>query len=110
MVKVMLLLKRKPGLSREEFSRRYEEVHAPLVLSHLRTMKKYVRNYAIASPGAGEPDFDCITEVWFDNMKELKRVQDFYQSDVGEVIRNDEERFIDRSKMLSFLVEEKASS
>lgn len=109
MVKVMVLLKRKPGLSREEFSRRYEEVHVPLVLSHLRT-KKYVRNYTIASPGTEELDFDCITEVWFANKEELKAASNFYESDVGEVIRNDEDRFIDRSKMLSFLVEEKVSS
>ena len=109
MVKGITVLKRKPGLSREEFIRHYEEVHVPLVLSHFRTMRRYVRNYVITPPGVEEPDFDCITEVWFDNMKELKRVYDFYGSDVGEVIRNDEERFIDRSKMLSFGVEEMVS-
>jgi len=109
MVKVMVLLKRKPGLSRQEFSRRYEEVHVPLVLSHFRTMRRYVRNYVITPPGVEEPDFDCITEVWFDNMEELKAASKFYESDVGEVIRNDEERFIDRSNMLSFGVQEMVS-
>jgi hypothetical protein len=39
----------------------------------------------------------------------LKRVSDVYESDVGEVIRNDEERFIDRSKMLFFRVVEVVS-
>ena len=109
MVKGIVVLKRKPGLSQEEFTRYYEEVHVPLVLSHFRTMRRYVRNYVIAPPGGEGPDFDCITEFWFDSKQELKRVYDLYESDVGEVIRNDEERFIDRSKMLFFRVEEMVS-
>ena len=109
MVKGIAVLKRKPGLSQEEFTRYYEEVHVPLVLSHFRTMRRYVRNYVVAPPGVEKPDFDCITEFWFDNKAELKRVSDVYESDVGEVIRNDEERFIDRSKMLFFRVKEMVS-
>jgi len=35
MVKTIALIKRKPGLSREEFIRHYEEVHAPLALKHV---------------------------------------------------------------------------
>jgi len=109
MVKGIAVLKRKPGLSREEFVRHYEEVHVPLVLSHFRTMRRYVRNYVTAPPSGEGPDFDCITEFWFDSGKELKRVYDVYESDVGEVIRNDEERFIDRTKMLFFRVDEMVS-
>ena len=44
MIKIMLLVNRKSGISREEFRRHYEEVHAPLASSHLRHLVRYVRN------------------------------------------------------------------
>ena len=51
MVKVMFLVKSKPGLSREEFCRHYEEAHVPLALKYFPTFKRYVRNYVITTPG-----------------------------------------------------------
>jgi hypothetical protein len=59
MVKVIALIRRKPGLSREGFLKHYEEVHAPLALKHFPTFKRYVRNHIITPPGAEEP------EIWF---------------------------------------------
>ncbi|MFC1944067.1 EthD domain-containing protein [Chloroflexota bacterium] len=64
MIKTMILFKRKPDLSHEEFVRHYEEVHAPLGIKCLPNMKGYVRNHIITAPGAEKPDLDCITEVW----------------------------------------------
>ena len=61
MIKAISLLKRKPGISLEEFSKHYEEVHVPLAMRHF-PFKRYARNY-VASPGAEELGFDCITEV-----------------------------------------------
>jgi hypothetical protein len=66
MVKGIAMLKRKPGLTQEEFIKHYEEVHVPLVLKHLPSIKRYVRNYVISTvvtpPGLEELEFDCITE------------------------------------------------
>lgn len=109
MIKTIELVKRKPGLSREEFSKYYEEVHAPLALKYFSTFKRYVRNHIITPPGGEEPGFDCITEIWLDNMEDVQAVLDFWKSEAGEVIRRDEENFMDRSKLVSFLVEEKVS-
>ena len=112
MIKSMTLIKRKPGLSREEFVRHYEEVHAPLALKHFPTFKRYVRNYIITPPGVEGPDFDCITEIWFDNTEGAKAVTDAlgeYKTEIGQVFRDDEEKFMDRSSRVSFLVEEKVS-
>lgn len=108
MIKAMSLIKRKPGLPREEFSRHYEEVHVPLALRHF-PFKRYVRNYVIASPGAEELDFDCITEVWFDTMEDCQAAAEFSASEAYQVISEDEDRFMDRSKIVAFLVEEKAT-
>jgi len=108
MIKGMSLIKRKPGLSREEFSRHYEEVHVPLALRHF-PFKRYVRNYVITPPGIEEPDFDCITEVWFDTMEDCQAAAEFSVSEAYRVISEDEDRFMDRSKIVAFLVEEKLS-
>ena len=60
MVKAIALLRRNPGLSPEQFRKRYEEVHAPLAKRLFPFMRKYVRNYATAapfSPAGKEPRF-----------------------------------------------------
>jgi len=109
MVKEMLLIKRKPGLSREEFVKHYEEVHAPLILKNCPTVKRYVRNYVANTLGAVGPDFDCITEVWYDDMAGFKALGRVYMSEAGKPIRDSEESFMDSGKLVVFLAEEKAS-
>ena len=74
MIKAIGLIKRKPGLSREEFVKHYEEVHAPLALKYFPTIKRYVRNHIITPSGAEEPQFDCITEFWYDDMEGYQAV------------------------------------
>ena len=112
MVKAIALIKRKPGLSREEFVRHYEEVHAPLAVKYFPTLKRYVRNHIITPLGAEEPEFDCITEFWYEDMEGLQAVVDAlgdYETEIGQIFRDDEETFMDRSKTVAFLVEEKVS-
>lgn len=106
MIKAMSLVKRKPGLTQEEFSRHYEEVHVPLALKHF-PFKRYVRNYVIKPPDAEEPEFDCITEVWFGTTEDCQAAAKFSVSEAYKVIAEDEERFMDRSKIVAYLVEEK---
>ena len=109
MIKMVSLIRRKPGLSREEFVKHYEEVHAPLALKCFPTFKRYVRNHIIIPAGGEEPEFDCITELWYDDMQGHQAVIDFYQSEAGQPIRDDEVAFMDNSKTMSFFVEEKVS-
>ena len=112
MIKTISFMKRKPGLSREDFIRHYEEHHAPLALKHLPTFRKYVRKYPVAMPGADEPEFDCMTEFWFDDIEGALKVQEIlgdYKTEVGRIFLEDEERFLDRSRSRSFLIDERAS-
>ena len=109
MVKAIALLKRKPGLSPEEFRKHYEEIHAPLAKKLFPFMRKYVRRYVIAapfSPADTEPKFDCITEEWLDDTEAFKRMLDIYMSEAGRPIREDEKELFDMTKMEYFLVEE----
>ena len=108
MIKGMSLIKKKAGITQEEFSRHYEEVHVPLALEYF-PFKRYVRNYVIKPPDAEEPWFDCITEVWFETMEDCQAAAEFSVSEAYKVIAEDEEKFMDRSKIIDFLVEEKVT-
>ena len=78
MFKVLWLLRRKPGITHEQFRDHYENSHAILgqkYLGHL--MLDYKRNYRTATAGGGVPtdpkgsalashsgewEYDCVTE------------------------------------------------
>ncbi len=108
MLKEMLLIKRKDGLSMEDFVKHYEEVHAPLIMRMCPSVRKYARNYVTNTLGAQGPGFDCITEVWYENIDGFKALGKIYMSEEGKAIRESEDRFMD-SQLVVFLVDEKVS-
>ncbi|MFC1926664.1 EthD domain-containing protein [Chloroflexota bacterium] len=105
MIKLVAFLKRKPGMSREEFFKYWKENHGPLAVKCFPTFKRYVQNHIIAQPGE-EPEYDGIMELWFEDIAGYEAVIDFYQSDAGKVIRDDEERFQNLNIRPDFFVEE----
>ena len=106
MVKSMTLFKRKSGLTLEEFNRYWEEEHGPMVLKILPGVRRYVQSHVV-DLGKGEPKYDGAAEVWFDSVESYKRAAEFYLSPKGQVIRDDEARFIDKTRMLVIVVEER---
>lgn len=108
MIKAIALLKRKSGLSREDFVEHYEAVHVPLIMKHSTGVVKYVRNFVV-SDGATEPDYDCITELWYEDMEAFTSTVSVWGTEVGQVIIEDENSFIDRSKIVFFMVDERAT-
>lgn len=110
MIKTIALLHRKEGVTREEFARHYEEVHAPLAIKILPMFKKYVRNHVADVPGEEGPDFDCVSEFWFETVEDAMAVMELIQSEAGQPIRDDEQKFMDTSKTISFMVDERISS
>ncbi|NQT71212.1 MAG: EthD domain-containing protein [Chloroflexi bacterium] len=109
MIKTIALLKRKPGLSREEFVEHYEDVHVPLIMKHSTGLNKYVRNHILALAESEEAEYDCITELWYEDMEAFKSSVNVWGTEAGKVIINDENRFIDRSKIVFFMVDERVS-
>jgi hypothetical protein len=70
--KILLFMKRKPGLSVEAFRDYYETRHAPLCEKYSSAVSRYIRRYTEPQPhpetGIWEdPPFDVITELWFDD-------------------------------------------
>jgi len=82
MVKLVYCVRRKVGMSREEFQARWLDVHGPLARSlrkQLPMMKRYVQSHTIAqetndalrsSRGTGE-EYDGITEMWLESLDDL---------------------------------------
>jgi hypothetical protein len=111
MTKLLILIWRKPGLTRAEFIDYYEQHHAPLARQLVPAIAaaQYRRNYVESTvpyiAGAKSYDFDVITEICFathadyeDAMATLARPK------VSALITADEEHFIDRSKIQPFVV------
>ena len=109
MVKEMVLIKSKAGISREEFVRKYEEEFVPLILRLCPGIKKYVRNYVRTPLTAPDPNalpFDCITEVWYKDMEAFKSFAQLAMSEKGKVIFDLEATFMETGRMVAVLVKE----
>jgi uncharacterized protein (TIGR02118 family) len=111
MVKVSVLVKRKPGMSPAEFHRYWKDVHGPLLLGvpeFLRHFRTYVQCHQIAEaladmPGASS-QYDGIAEACADSLDEVKRA--FAEPRYLEVIRPDEEKFLDLVHCVFLVTEE----
>ncbi len=107
MVKLFEMIKRKEGLTHEEFLRYWEERHGPLVAKTVPGVKRYIQNHPVKLPGGGEPPIDGIAELWYDNLKDWRMSADWLRSEGGKVILEDAKNFVDRSKLVVLVCEEK---
>jgi uncharacterized protein (TIGR02118 family) len=112
MIKLIFMLKRRPGMSRGEFVEYYESTHARLGERYVPNAKRYVRRYLhpLAEPFTGavkEPDYDVMTELWFDNQAEMdKAMARLGEPDVLAEITRDEEKLFDRPRHRLYIAEE----
>lgn len=116
MPKIVVLLRRRADLTREQFIEYYETRHVPLIHELLPGFSRYVRNYVVHStlstaaqlPGdTPEPYFDVITELWFDTPDDYARYRAAARDvSIGARIQADEMNFLDRSVRQKFEVDE----
>ena len=97
MIKMMLLLTRKQGLSFDQFRDYYENHHVPLACSFPTPLVHYRRNY-ITGLTLGPCAYDCITEVWYDLDGNWSDHRDrVVSADMAKIIATDEANFLDRA-------------
>lgn len=112
MIKFVGMLKRKPGISAEEFHHHWRNIHGPFVMGipeFARYVRKYVQCHAMAAQttvaGAGPASpFDGIAEIWFDSPEEMRKA--FSEPRYLSEIRADERKFLDLPNCITLLVEE----
>ena len=103
--KILILLKRRPGMTVAEFRDYYETRHRPLVGKYASPgLCYYARRYLEPLPHVDtkeltEPEFDVITELWFDRRDAFEGMLRMVRSGrlPADVIA-DEERVFDRAK------------
>ena len=72
MVKFIVVMKRKPGMTKEEFRRFFDEVHAPLA-RRIPEVLRYVRNLPVEDPKRPAPAWDAVVEFHFADRDALER-------------------------------------
>lgn len=111
MVKIFGYLRRKPGLTPQEFADYYEHNHVPLVLSKAFMPTVYKRNYIQRGDAfnieGDEIGFDCMSELVFADRDDLLA----WMTSLGaNEIARDEENFIDRTTTRAYVVDERTSA
>lgn len=109
---LVVCVKRKPGLSREEFSRYYRDNHAPLILGcpdFARHLHSYTQHHALDSNGpvaamfGASGDYDAVAVLTFKSEEALKSA--FQEPQYLERIQPDEPKFVDLANCLSFITD-----
>jgi uncharacterized protein (TIGR02118 family) len=96
MVKAVSFFKRRSGMAVDEFQAYWRGRH-PEVVTRLPGVRRYVQSPTRpAAYGKGEPAYDGIAEVWFDDSAAMRALRDTPEL---AAVQADEARFIDRSTM-----------
>lgn len=99
MMKSIALLPRRSDLSRAAFHDYYETRHAPLGIRYF-PFAKYVRNHLMDEDAIG---FDTISEFW---ARDISKLTGLMSTEVGDIMREDERKFMDQPRICSSATEE----
>jgi uncharacterized protein (TIGR02118 family) len=66
MLKFLVGIYKRPGMSGEEFRRRLTELHGPLA-DRLTGRRRYVRHHVRADPKRNSPGWNAVIELFFDD-------------------------------------------
>jgi hypothetical protein len=102
--KILLFMKRRPGMTLEAFKDYYENHHAPLCAKYASGISRYLRRFLTPHPNpetgaTQELQFDVITELWFEDEAVFRgTVQYLATSIMPDEVVEDEKRLFDRAK------------
>ena len=108
MFKLIIMNKRKPGMTFEAFREYYENHHAVLAQEMTPLMRGYRRIYLTPFQAGelaeAEAPFDCVAETWFDSEEDFRRTFEALMSNPQKMaaLSADEENLFDRSKIRWF--------
>jgi uncharacterized protein (TIGR02118 family) len=113
--KILLFMKRRPGMSMEAFQDYYENHHAPLCAKYASGISRYIRRFLTPHPNPetgekGELPYDVITELWFEDEAVFRGTVEYLSTSImpDEVVE-DEKRLFDRPKLRMATVVERES-
>ena len=103
MIKVLFLLHRRDGISREQFLREWSGDQHRSIASRIPGLLRVVQNHPV--PSDDEPAFDGIAELWFQNADMMRAAMD---SAEWNAAITDGERYADFARSQSVTVTELA--
>lgn len=109
MIKVIGLLKRRADLSHEEFCDYWLNKHHPLaarLVPKPAMSSKYVQNHALVMKSGADAPYDAVAELHYDDQAHMQRWIDWYYSDEGKALRDDELNFMDVNKRVIVVTDE----
>ena len=112
MIKLVMPMKRRPGMSISEFRDYYETRHKLLGEKYLKGyVSRYVRRFTNPTRDRDgemrDPEYDVFLEIWYPDQKTLEACGEaLRQPEVAAEIREDEEKLFDTRYMRSYLIEE----
>jgi uncharacterized protein (TIGR02118 family) len=105
MVKAIYFIKRKPGMSLQEFRLYWLNEHAEAILK-LPELRKYVQSHTMDSGyRKHEPIYDGIAELWYASPDVMRRIAGTPESRAAAA---DDAAFIDMEKFKFVITEERA--
>jgi uncharacterized protein (TIGR02118 family) len=103
MVKAVAFFKRRAGMAVDEFQAYWLKRH-PDAVTKLPGVRRYVQSHTrLAAYRKGEPLYDGIAELWFDDSGAMRALRDTAEM---AAVQADEARFIDRSTMGLIITDE----
>ena len=102
--KILLFLKRRPGMTPDAFRDYYENHHAPLCAKYASGISRYMRRFVMPAPdcatGASEElPFDVITELWFEDEAIFRGTLEYLsKATLPDDVVEDEKQLFDRDK------------
>jgi uncharacterized protein (TIGR02118 family) len=104
MIKLVYCITRRPGMSLDEFSRYWHEVHGPIG-RRIPGPRRLVQSHPVAHPAdIRPPSFDGMAELWFDDLAALQAAR---SSPEWNASNRDEVNFVDDTRTALFLTEER---
>jgi uncharacterized protein (TIGR02118 family) len=113
MIKIVAPVRRRPGMTHNEFCRYIETVHGGLVRANPTGLSRYVQNHIFDSAYGADGDDgyaivtprDSVTELYFKDVAAL--METFASPYTREVIGPDGKKFADESTTLNMLVSDR---
>jgi uncharacterized protein (TIGR02118 family) len=71
MLKFIVVIYRRPDLTREQFRRHLQEIHGPFA-KNLPGLRKYVQNIVCDDSKRKSPGWDAVVELYFDDWSSME--------------------------------------
>lgn len=98
MIKMIITLKCRAGMSHEEIVHYQREIHRPLLLS-IPEAQRYIRHFVVSyptlAPNYSGPDYDSVVEAWFDSLEDMDAL--YFSENFLRQVNPDHVNFMDLS-------------